>query len=300
VHALLDHGTSAQQRELLPAFAGERFYPAALALLEPRPLFNPHALLTRASSCDGDYCISGEKAMVPLASEAELFIVCADVGDDVQAFLVERGAPGLSIEPEPTMGLRAAQLGRLRLDQVRVPGSSRLGGDAENAGAGPEPRASEVLLARGPARFDSSLARGETARFDAERVIDLARIAWGAMAVGTCSAILEYVQAYCGQRVAFGEPIVHRQSIAFAIANMAVEIDAMRLLVYRAASRAEQDKDFRREAALARVQCADKAMQIASEGVQLLGGHGFIKEHPVELWYRQLRAIAIVEGMLSV
>jgi alkylation response protein AidB-like acyl-CoA dehydrogenase len=120
------------------------------------------------------------------------------------------------------------------------------------------------------------------------------------MSVGTCDAVLDYVKVYCRERIAFGEPIAHRQSVAFAVADIALELDAMRLMVYRAASRAEQGLSFRREAQLARIQCADKGMFIGTTGVQLLGGHGFVKEHPVELWYRHLRAIGVLEGALLV
>ncbi|MDB4988593.1 MAG: butyryl-CoA dehydrogenase, partial [Myxococcaceae bacterium] len=267
VHAIVDYGTAQQQGEYLPAFAGEEFYPAAIALLEARPLFDPHRLSTRATPQGDSYVINGSKSLVPLALDAELFLVFADLGGKPQAFFVEKGAPGLTVEAEGTMGLRAAKLGSLKLEQVRVSKAAKLGGDEG---------------------------------IDAERLIDLARIAWGAMAIGTCDAILDYVKTYCSERVAFGEPIVYRQSVAFMIANIALELDGMRLMVYRAASRAEADKSFRREATLARVQTAEKAMQLATDGVQLLGGHGFIKEHPVELWYRQLRAIAIIEGALLV
>lgn len=267
VNALVDHGTAAQQGAYLPVFAGETFYPAAVALLEPRPLFDPERLATSATP-DGDgFVLRGEKSLVPLAADAELFLVLAQLGDTPQAFIVEKGARGLHVAPEPTMGLRAGRLGRLVLDGVRVPREARLGGDEG---------------------------------FDAAALIDLSRIAWGALTVGTCDAVLDYVKSYCKERIAFGEPIVHRQSVAFTIANIAIELEGLRLLVYRAASRAEQGRSFRREAALVRVQSASKAMQIATDGVQLLGGHGFIKEHPVELWYRQLRAIGIVEGALSV
>jgi alkylation response protein AidB-like acyl-CoA dehydrogenase len=238
-----------------------------MALLEPRPLFDPHHLATRAALSAGDYVISGEKSMVPLAEEAELLLVLADLAGKPQAFLVDRSSAGLSVTPEPTMGLRAARFGRVRLDHVRVPKQCRLGGELG---------------------------------IDAERLIDLARIAWGALAVGTCDAVLDYVKTYCRERVAFGEPIAHRQSVAFTVADIALELDAMRLMVYRAASRAEQGLSFRREAQLARIQCADKGMAIGSNGVQLLGGHGYVKEHPVELWYRHLRAVGVLEGALLV
>ena len=267
VHALVDFGTAEQQGSFLPAFVGEQFYPAALALLEPRPLFDPHHVSTRAVKDAGDYVLSGEKALVPLAEDAELLLVVADLMGKSEAFLVEKAAPGLRVTPEPAMGLRAAKLGRVKLDGVRVRREHKLGGEAG---------------------------------IDLERLVDLSRIAWGALCVGTADALLDYVKAYCKERVAFGEPIARRQSVAFMIADIALELDALRLMVYRAASRAEQGLPFRREALLARIQCADKGMQIGTNGVQLLGGHGFIKEHPVELWYRQLRALGIFEGALLV
>ena len=112
--------------------------------------------------------------------------------------------------------------------------------------------------------------------------------------------VLDYVKPYCNERVAFGEPISNRQSVAFMIADMAIELEAMRLMTWRAASRAEQGLDFHEQAYLAKVFCAEHAMKIGTDGVQLLGGHGFCREHPVEMWYRNLRAIAIIEGVASV
>jgi alkylation response protein AidB-like acyl-CoA dehydrogenase len=112
--------------------------------------------------------------------------------------------------------------------------------------------------------------------------------------------VLDYVIPYCNERVAFGEPISHRQSVAFMIADIATELEGMRLLTWRAASRAEHGLPFAREAYLARLQCAEKGMQIGTDGVQLLGGHGFTKEHPVERWYRDLRAVSVIEGGILV
>ena len=127
-----------------------------------------------------------------------------------------------------------------------------------------------------------------------------ARLAWCALAVGTAQAVLDYVIPYVNERKAFGEPISNRQAVAFAVADIAIELEGMRLATYRAASRADQELDFAREAALARVLCADKGMAIGSAGVQLLGGHGYVKEHPVERWYRDLRAAGVMEGALLV
>jgi alkylation response protein AidB-like acyl-CoA dehydrogenase len=105
---------------------------------------------------------------------------------------------------------------------------------------------------------------------------------------------------YVKDRTAFGEPISNRQAVAFTVANIAIELDGMRLLTYRAAARADQGSDFAREAALARRLCSERGMQIGSDGVQLLGGHGYVKEHPVERWYRDLRAGGLMEGVLVI
>ena len=118
------------------------------------------------------------------------------------------------------------------------------------------------------------------------------------MAVGACEAVKKYCVQYANERIAFGEPISHRQSVAFMIADMAIEIDAMQMLILNAASLAESGQAFHREAYIARLLCAEKSMKIGTDGVQILGGHGFTKEHPVERWYRDLRATAILHSGL--
>jgi alkylation response protein AidB-like acyl-CoA dehydrogenase len=131
-----------------------------------------------------------------------------------------------------------------------------------------------------------------------EEAIQLARLGWCAVAVGTGQAVLDYVKDYVNQRTAFGEPVSNRQAVAFTVANIAIELEGMRLATYRAASRVDQGLPFAREVALARRLCAERGMQIGSDGVQLLGGHGYVKEHPVERWYRDLRAAGMMEGAL--
>ena len=130
--------------------------------------------------------------------------------------------------------------------------------------------------------------------------VQLGRLGWCALAVGTGQAVLDYVIPYVNERKAFGEPISSRQSVAFTVANIAIELDGMRLATYRAASRADQGLSFAREVALARRLCSERGMPIGSDGVQLLGGHGYTKEHPVERWYRDLRAAGVMEGALVV
>lgn len=265
VNALVDFGTSEQQGRWLPMFVGETFVPAALAIAEPRTTTDPMDLATRATALPDGYVLDGTKTCVPLAADAEILLVAASLGGAPAVFLVERGAAGLSVEADPTMGLRSAKLGRVKLEGVKVPRDARLGGDAG---------------------------------LDYERLIDLSRIAWCALAVGTGQAVLDYVKDYCNDRIAFGEPVSNRQSVAFMIADIAIELEGMRLLTYRAAARATEGQSFHREAYLARVQCVEKGMRIGTDGVQLLGGHGFIKDHPIELWYRHLRGIGIFEGAL--
>jgi alkylation response protein AidB-like acyl-CoA dehydrogenase len=113
-------------------------------------------------------------------------------------------------------------------------------------------------------------------------------------------AVLDYVIPYVNERIAFGEPVSHRQAVAFSVADIAVELEGLRLVTLRAAARADAEADFSREAALARSLATQKGMQIGSEGVQLLGGAGYIAEHPVERWYRDLRATGLMEGVLVV
>ena len=256
-------GSDEQQAIYLPAFTGDDVPAAALAINEPRPLFDPHQLQTTAVR-DGDgYLLNGVKSQVPRGADAEIFVIAAELDTVPALFLLESATEGIEIEAEPSMGLRAAAMSRVVLKDVRVPSTSLLGDTSGTAYA---------------------------------ECVRLSRLAWCALSVGTAQAVLDYVIPYVNQRHAFGEPVSHRQSVAFLVANIAIELQGMRLVTYRAASRAAQGKSFAREVALARRLCAERGMQIGNDGVQLLGGHGFVKEHPVERWYRDLRAIGLSEG----
>jgi alkylation response protein AidB-like acyl-CoA dehydrogenase len=261
--AIATWGTDEQQQTYLPAFTGDDVPAAALALTEPRPLFDALEPETTATRVDDGLVLDGVKSMVPRGADAELFVVGARLDGVNVLVLVESGADGLAVAADPAMGLRAASLTRLTLDGVRVPESAVLG-----------------------AADGTSYAE----------CVRLSRLAWCALAVGVGQAVLDYVTPYVKEREAFGEPIAHRQSVAFMVADIAIELQAMRLLTWKAAGRAAAGKDFAREVALARTLCGDKGMKIGLDGVQLLGGHGFVKEHPVERWYRDLRAVALVEG----
>ncbi|MGB1465352.1 MAG: acyl-CoA dehydrogenase family protein [Alcanivorax nanhaiticus] len=263
-NALTQWGSALQQDKYLSSFAEENPPKATIAVCEPRPLFDPMELQTTARKNGDTYVINGEKSLVPLAGEAELFLVAAQAEDGPAVFIIEGGSEGFTVGEDPSMGVRASAQRPLTLDNVRVPAENRLGnGD-----------------------------------FDYRAFVDLGTLAWCALAIGACQSVLDYVGPYCNERTAFGEPISHRQSVAFMIADMAIELDAMRMLTYRAVCRAEQGKSFQRETHLARTLVKDKAMKIGTDGVQLLGGHGFTKEYPVERWYRDLRAVGVAFGGL--
>lgn len=264
-NALVLFGNADQQATYLPSFVGDDVPAAALTVVEPHVLFDPYALKTTARRAAGDFILDGVKSLVPRAATAELFIVGASLDGVPTLFLVESGTAGITIESEPAMGIRAASTARLILDGVNVPAGAVLG-DADSY----------------------------------TEAIRLGRIGWAALACGTGKAVLDYVIPYVNERQAFGEPISNRQAVAFMVANIGIELEGARLVTLRAASRAEQGKSYAREAALARKLTADYGMQIGSSGVQLLGGHGYVKEHPVERWYRDLRACGVMEGVILV
>jgi alkylation response protein AidB-like acyl-CoA dehydrogenase len=263
-------GDAEQQQKYLPPFVSDDVPAAALAIMEPHALADPMELKTTARPAeDGGFVLNGAKALVPRADEAELFVIAADLegGKGPALFIVEAGTEGLFTEPDPAMGLRAAGTRKLTLDNVTLTSQA-------------------VLAAGAPEVYRECIQRS--------------RLAWCALAVGTAQAVLDYVIPYTNERVAFGEPISNRQAVAFAVADIGIELEGMRLTTYRAASRADQDKEFARETTLARLLCSEKGMKIGSDGVGLLGGHGFVKEHPVERWYRDLRAAGLMEGALLV
>ncbi|MCV7089435.1 acyl-CoA dehydrogenase family protein [Mycobacterium interjectum] len=267
--ALTHWGSADQQATYLHEFAGENVPQACVAIAEPQPLFDPTRLKTTAVRTPSGYRLEGVKSLVPAAADAELFVVAAQLDGKPALFIVESSTKGLTVKADPSMGIRAAALGRVELSGVTVPLGARLGED-------------------------------EASDHDYSEAIALSRLGWAALAVGTSHAVLDYVVPYVKEREAFGEPIARRQAVAFMCANIAIELDGLRLITWRGAARAEQGLPFAREAALAKRLGTDKGMQIGLDGVQLLGGHGYTKEHPVERWYRDLRAIGVAEGVVVI
>lgn len=263
-------GTPEQKRTWLPRLCGPQFVPAAAALVEPRLDFDPFALTTTATPDDGHYVLDGHKCFVPLAADAEVLLVyAADTRtNSTQAFIVERGAPGLVVrEREKNMGLRSLATYEVTLESCRLPVANRLGGAAGCGFA---------------------------------RLLDHARVAGNALAIGLARAAYEYAREYAKTRVAFGEPIARRQAIAFMLAEMAIEIDAARLMNWEAAWKLDRGEDATREAALAKIQAEATALRATDGAVQILGGHGYIRDHPVEMWLRNARASAAIAGLAMV
>ncbi|MGV9792947.1 MULTISPECIES: acyl-CoA dehydrogenase family protein [unclassified Gordonia (in: high G+C Gram-positive bacteria)] len=264
---LTNFGSDDQQRTYLPDFAGENVPQSAVVIAEPKPLFDAFNLSTKATRVPSGYRLNGVKSFVPAAGSSELFIVGAQLEGKPALFIVESDSKGLIVEADPGMGVRAAGMGRLLLQDVAVPTSALIG-------------------------------EGESSAAAYRDVVRLSRLGWSALAAGTAKAVLDYVIPYVNEREAFGEPISNRQAVAFMVATIATEVDSIRLVTLRGAARAEQGLSFAREAALARKLTIDKGLQIGLDGVQLLGGHGFTKEHPVERWYRDLRGAGIGEGIV--
>jgi alkylation response protein AidB-like acyl-CoA dehydrogenase len=267
-YAVADQGTDAQRAAYLPALCGDRPYAAALAVNEPTPAFDvfaPHTTVVRNGK---GFVLSGTKCFVPLADRASHFLVVARSGDRLDAFIVARDVAGLTITaPEQNLGLKALPTGTLAFDGVRIAESDRLGG-AQGADIG--------------------------------RIIAQGRVGIAAVLNGIARAVLDYCVPYAKERVAFGEPIARKQSIAFRLAEMQMEVESMRWMIWKAAGDLEHGRDATRSAHLARVYTSEKAMWIADNGVQVLGGHGFIREHPVEMWYRNARTISVLEGTVAV
>lgn len=261
------HGSAAQQATYLPAFTGDdgEAAPAraALALMEPGALADATRPSTTGTIRGGELVLRGTKALVPGAEDADLFVVSARVGGAPRLVIVPADARGLRIEDDPAMGIRAARTGRVVLDDVTVPASHLLGTTEDHL---------------------------DTVR--------RARLAWAAAAVGVGQAVLDQVSGYVTERTAFGEPIAHRQAVAFMVADIAIELDAIRLVVLKAAARLDAGRDAAQEIAHARALVARHGAVIGSNAVQLLGGHGFVKEFDNERWYRDLRGAGILEGGL--
>ncbi len=268
-YPVLFQGTDDQKARFLPHFAEERPYPASAALIEPGISFDPFDQATTATR-DGDHVVlNGLKAYVPNAADVEWLLVYARDSEtgDVGGYLVEKAQVEV-LDREKLMGIRGLPTYQVRLDDVSVPADLILGG-----------------------------ADG----IDFQRLINHMNVGLAAMATGVMRASYEYAKNYAKERVQFGQPIATKQAIAFMLAECAIEVDSTRLMAWEAAWQIDSRKpvdEVTRAAYLAREYAGKAGLFVTDAGVQVLGGHGFIREHPVERWLRNARGVPMFTGLV--
>jgi butyryl-CoA dehydrogenase len=267
---LLRFGTSAQKERYLPSMvSGEKL--GCYALTEPGAGSDAGAIQTRATRSGSDYVLNGQKIFTTSGSRADLAIVYA-VTDATQekkgisAFLVEKNTPGFIVgKLEDKLGLRSSDTASLIFEDCRVPQMNRLGEEGEG--------------------FRIALA-----------TLDGGRIGIAAQALGIAQGCLDESLAYAKERHQFGQPIANFQAIQWMLADMGTEVDAARLMTYRAAWLAQQGKTVTQEAAMAKVFASEAANRIAYKAIQIFGGYGYTKDFPVERFFRDARITTLYEG----
>jgi alkylation response protein AidB-like acyl-CoA dehydrogenase len=266
VRPLTRFGTEEQRQRYLPRLASEGGCLAAIAFTERHAGSDVNAMRSSARR-DGDaWVLNGEKCYVTNGGIAELTVVFARTEAGISAFLVERDDPGVVAgRKEQKLGLRSSYTGSLILDDARIPVDRLLGEDGEG-----------FLVAMD--FFEHSRPQ----------------IAAGA--VGVARAAFEYATGYAREREAFGKPLLAKQGVSFKLADMAMEIEAARLLVWRACAALDGGEDAGLLGSYAKAFAADTAMKATTDAVQVLGGAGIMRDHPVEKWLRDAKVFQIVEG----
>ena len=268
------HGSEAQkQKYLVPHARGEKI--GAYCLTEPQAGSDAGALRTLAKRQGDRYLLSGSKVFVTNGIAAHTFIVYATLDPKLRhkgicAFIVERGFPGLRLgKPEHKMGITCSGSVEIVLDGCEVPAENLIGNEGDG--------------------FKIAMA-----------TLDGGRIGIAAQAIGIASAALEESLAYSRSREAFGRPIADFQAIQWKLADMATEIDAARLLSYRAAWAREHQERCSLETSMAKLFASEACMRAAKEGVQIHGGYGYINEYTVERLFRDAKITEIYEGTSEV
>lgn len=264
-YPIMQFGTDEQKETYLALCLEENFPNLAAALLEPSITFDPYQLKTRARKEGDTYLLNGQKAYVPLGKDAQFLLVYAMLEDQVQAFIVDPNAEGVTIiQQEKLMGLRALPTYRMQFENVSL--------------------SSDALL-------------GQATGIDFDLILTRMHLGLASMAVGLARAAYEYALAYAKERVQFGKPIAQNQSIAFMLAEMAIEIDATRLMVWEAAWKLDQGQDAYNDAYLARQYANRMVLFVTDSAVQTLGGYGFIREYPADRWLRNGRGFPTFDGL---
>ncbi|WP_433128151.1 acyl-CoA dehydrogenase family protein [Micromonospora sp. CA-240977] len=290
VAAIYGAGTPDQLVEWVPQCFGDVDSPAVAAFCtsEPEAGSDVGAMRTRAvyDEATDEWVLNGQKAYATNGGIAGVHVVTASVDPTLgsrgqAAFVVPPGTPGLAATRKlRKLGLRASHTADVFLDGVRVPGRCLLGGR-------------DALLARLDRARSGQRATGQAAM----RTFELSRPTVGAQALGVARAAYEYALDYAKERVQFGRPIIENQAVAFALADMRMEIDAARLLVWRASWMGRNNRPFTAgEGSMSKLKASEVAVSVTEKAVQLLGGAGFLRDHPVERWYRDAKIYTIFEG----
>ena len=288
---ILAFGTEEQRRRYLPRFCEtERVRLGALCLTEPHAGSDIAAIATTARRDGDDWVLDGRKQFITNGGIADVHVVFARVPEEgsTAGFIVEAGTPGLSMgHKERKLGMRASHTAEVVLEECRVPAENRL-----------QTRLSEHARAAAAGAHSGGRAGGSlSGAAVALTVLQYSRMTFAAAALGVARAALEYARDYAKERIAFGVPIARHQAVAFKLADMAIEIEAARALLWRAGWLALSGRPLAlAEGSMAKCKAADVAVGCCTEALQVLGGHGYVRDHPVEKWYRDAKLYQIWEG----
>lgn len=290
VSGILGNGTPEQIGEWIPQCFGtpEKVGLAAFCVSEPDAGSDVSSLRTKAvyDEAKDEWVLNGTKTWITNGGIADIHVVVASVDPELKArghasFVIPKGTKGLSQGQKfKKHGIRASHTAEVVLEDVRIPGSCLLGGKEKL----------DARLAKAK-EGKSTSSQAAMSTFEASRPLV------GAQAIGIARASYEYALEYAKQRVQFGRPIIHNQSIAFALADMCTEIDAARLLVWRACWMARNGKQFvAGEGSMSKLKAGEVAVNVTEKAIQVLGGYGYTREYPVERWHRDAKIYTIFEG----
>jgi alkylation response protein AidB-like acyl-CoA dehydrogenase len=275
--AIQQVGTPEQKAKYMPMFCDpNQVVLGAMGLTEAEAGSDVAALKTSAKRVEGGYLLNGSKRFISNGGIADVHVIFATTDPaagwaGIQAFVVDKGNTGLKMgRKERKMGVRASHTGEVILEDCFVPEEGLLGGERGRGGIG-------VL-----------------------KTLESTRPAVGAAAVGIARAALEYALEYALQRKTFGRPIAGHQAIAFKLADMATEVEAARLLIWKAAWLAGQGQPFAKAASMGKLKAGDVAMRVTEDAIQILGGYGYIRDFPVEKWHRDAKIYQIWEGTAEI
>ncbi|MGM0805208.1 MAG: acyl-CoA dehydrogenase [Bacillota bacterium] len=267
---ILYFGNEEQKRKYIPKLASGEFL-GAFGLTEPSSGSDAASLKTRAVKKGDHYILNGSKIFITNAGEADVYIVFASTAPDkgsygISAFIVDKDTPGFSVgKKEKKMGLNGSNTCEIVFEDARVPAENLLGKEGEG--------------------FKIAMSN-----------LDVGRIGIAAQSLGIAEAALEYATNYAKERKQFGKPIGANQGLGFKLADMATEVEAAKLLTYRAADLKTNNLSCGKEASMAKLFASETAMKSAIEAVQVYGGYGYTKEYPVERLFRDAKVCQIYEG----